>query len=97
MVACAAVVVGLVVTASIAGVPPGAPGELEIGAFLVACVVFIHQLVIHMLPVSTESEYSEPGITEEGWGYPGSPISAYGLRRINIHLTSRRSRRRKDD
>ncbi len=89
MIACAAVVVMLVATASIVGVPQGTPGRLEIGAFVAACVVFIHQLVMHVLPVSAESDYSGPGITER--------VSAWGVRRIDIHLTPRRWRRRKDD
>jgi hypothetical protein len=97
MIGCAAVIVGLVVGATAFGVPSGALGELQVAGFFVACVVFIHQLVVHVLPVSTESDYSEPGITEEGWGYPGSPVSAYGVRRIDIHLMPRRWRRRKDD
>ena len=46
-----------------------------------------------LLPVSSESDYGEPGITEAGVAYGVSPMIG-GFNRIIVHLRPGRSRKR---
>ena len=93
MIACAATIAGLLVSAVVWGVPSGAAGGVELAFFIIACLVTIHQLVINVLPVSSESDYGEPGITEAGVAYGVSPMIG-GFNRIIVHLRPGRSRKR---
>ena len=95
MIACAVVVVGLIVSAVVSGVPSGAGGYVELAAFFVACVIFLHQLVMHVLPVSRGRSHGEPGISERGVAYGVSPIPGW-FNRIDIHLNPKRPRRDED-
>ncbi len=85
MLICAVTVIGLLITSIVWGVASDTAGGLEVAAFFVACIVFIHQLVVHVLPVSTESEYSEPGITERGVAYGVSPTPGWFNRIDRAH------------
>ena len=95
MIACLAAIAGLLIGAIVRGAPSGAVGRVEIAAFFVVCLVFIHQLVVHVLPIANGRDHREPGISERGVAYGVSPMPGW-FNRIDIHLRPKRSRRRDD-